>query len=63
MMEDSSASSAYSVTLCVALAQSESSPASSSELRLSSSEELESLVLGSEIMPSELSTSRDVLDL
>lgn len=39
--------------------QSESAPSSSSELRSSSSEELESLVLGSEMMPSELSTSND----
>lgn len=61
-MDDTSVSSAYH-SLSVCLSQSESSPASSSELRLSSSEELESLVLGSEIMPSELSTSRDVLDL
>lgn len=55
-----------SVYLCPSLSplpQSESSPSSSSELRLSSEEELESGVLGSEIMPSELSISIDVVDL
>lgn len=55
-----------SVYLCSSLSplpQSESSPSSSSELRLSSEEELESGVLGSEIMPSELSISIDVVDL